>query len=359
LLHSFKISATFTGHKEPSLQEMKVSVVILNWNGKKFLSDFLPKVIAYSKDIATVIVADNASTDDSVSFLKQTFPEIRIIQNPENGGFAKGYNDALKQVESDYFILLNSDVEVSPGWIEPLLARLEADQQIGAAQPKMLDYYKRDHFEYAGAAGGFIDSLGYPFCRGRIFSSLEKDNGQYNTDAEIFWATGACMMVRAEVFKKLGGFDEEYFAHMEEIDLCWRIRHAGYKIICCPASAVYHVGGGTLPKSNSRKTYLNFRNNLITVYKNSLGKGLLLKILGRLILDGVAALKFLIEGHPKDFLAVAKAHFYFYRTIPKQRKKRKAIQKNICDPDQTYIFPKSIVSAFYLRGIQKFSDLNW
>ncbi len=338
---------------------MRVAIVILNWNGKKFLKDFLPKIIDYSKDLAEIIVADNASTDNSVEFLQHHFPSVRIIQNKENGGFAKGYNDALYQVEAEYYVLLNSDIEVTTNWLQPIISLMDDDQEIAAVQPKMLDYKKRDYFEYAGAAGGFIDRLGYPFCRGRIFSSLEKDSGQYDAVAEVFWATGACMFLRADVFRKMGGFDEEFFAHMEEIDLCWRMRNSGYKIICCPQSFVYHIGGGTLPKNNPKKTYLNFRNNLMTVYKNSPSKGIYLKIFIRLILDGIAGIKFLLEGHPKDCISVIKAHFYFYSSFGKQKEKRKLVQEKLQEHHQKYIYPKSIVVSYYLKGIKKFSDLKW
>lgn len=337
---------------------MQVAVVILNWNGKKFLETFLPKVIDYSKDLAEIIVADNASSDDSVDFLQNNFPTVRIIRNKENGGFAKGYNEALKQVKAEYYVLLNSDVEVTPDWLQPIISLMDADKKIGAAQPKMLDYKQRDHFEYAGAAGGFIDNLGYPFCRGRIFSSLEKDCGQYDTVSEVFWATGACMFVRAEVFHQLGGFDEDFFAHMEEIDLCWRMHHAGYKVACCPQSYVYHVGGGTLPKNNPRKTYLNFRNNLMMVYKNSPSKVIYFKILMRLILDGIAGLKFLLEGHPKDCIAVIKAHFYFYSSFAKQKQKRKMLKPALKPQTDALILQESIVAAYYLKGKKKFSELE-
>lgn len=338
---------------------MRIAVVILNWNGKKFLSDFLPKVIDNSKEYADIIVADNASSDDSVEFLQKNYPDVRIIQNKENGGFAKGYNDALKLIESEYYILLNSDVEVTPNWIQPIVDLMDNDILISAAQPKMLDYFQRDHFEYAGAAGGFIDNLGYPFCRGRIFSTLEKDSGQYDKTIEVFWATGACMFLRSKTFHEHGGFDEELFAHMEEIDLCWRMRNSGYKIISCSKSFVYHVGGGTLSKKNPRKTYLNFRNNLMTVYKNSSAQGLLFKIIFRMVLDGVAGLKFLLEGHPKDCQAVIKAHFYFYSKFSKQKIKRKETQLRIKTQHTPFIYPKSIVAAYYLKGIKNFSDLNW
>ena len=289
----------------------KVAVVILNWNGKSFLENFLPNVIKYSSS-AQIIVADNNSTDDSINFLKAHFPQVTLIINKVNDGFAKGYNTALKQVDAEYYVLLNSDVEVTEDWIEPIIELLDSDKNIAACQPKILDYYHKNKFEYAGACGGFIDKYGYPFCRGRLFNVLEEDNGQYNTAIEIFWATGACMFIRSKAFWKVGGFDDDYFAHMEEIDVCWRMKNCGYKIYVEPKSVVYHVGGGTLNKLSPRKTFLNFRNNLITLTKNAAPKFLFFKILYRMILDGVAAFKFLFEGSGSHFIAVIKAHFSFY-----------------------------------------------
>jgi GT2 family glycosyltransferase len=247
---------------------MKIAVVILNWNGKKFLEQFLPNVLEHSADRAEVIIADNASTDDSVEFLKQNYPHIRLIQNAENGGFSKGYNDALKHVEADYFVLLNSDIEVTPNWIQPVINLMESDKNIVVCQPKIRSYYEREKFEYAGAAGGFMDRFGYPFCRGRIFETIETDHGQYDDVCEVFWATGAAMFVKAPIYREFGGLDEDFFAHMEEIDFCWRVKNAGYKVMYCPDSTIYHIGGGTLPKHSPRKTYLNFRNNLSLLYKN-------------------------------------------------------------------------------------------
>ncbi|NCC71603.1 glycosyltransferase family 2 protein, partial [bacterium] len=301
---------------------MRVAVVILNWNGKKFLEKFLPAVIKNSKDIAEVIVADNDSKDDSVEFLKKKFPEVRIIINKTNGGFSKGYNDALKQVDADIYILLNSDIEVTENWIRPIINLMQSDESIAACQPKIKSFYSKNEFEYAGAAGGFIDTLGYPFCRGRLFQSIEIDNGQYNDTCEIFWATGACMFVRAEVYHKFGGLDEDFFAHMEEIDFCWRVKNAGYKIMYCADSVIYHVGGGTLPKSSSRKTYLNFRNNLSLLFKNLPANKLHCVMLLRLILDFIAALKFLLNGDFKDAIAVTKAYIHFYFILPTNYKKR-------------------------------------
>jgi GT2 family glycosyltransferase len=338
---------------------MKVAIVILNWNGKKLLEQFLPKVVEYSKDIAEVVIADNDSKDDSLEFLRTNYPDIRLIINQENGGFAKGYNDALKHVDAEYYILLNSDVEVTPCWIQPIISMMENDKTIAACQPKMLSFKNKEKFEYAGAAGGFIDHWGYPFCQGRIFGNLEKDHGQYNETLEVFWSTGACMFVRADVFHKLNGFDEEFFAHMEEIDLCWRIRNAGYKVMYCPQSVVYHVGGGTLPKNNPRKTYLNFRNNLLMIYKNAPAKDLWKICLLRFILDGVAGAKFLFEGNWKDCIAVVKAHFYFYQNYSKINKNRKATIKSSLDNSGNFIYPGSIVFEYYLKGKRTFTSLHW
>ena len=332
----------------------KTAVVILNWNGKEFLKKFLPSVILHSKGYADVVVADNASSDGSVAFLTDEFPEITIIRNAENGGFAKGYNDALAHVDADYYILLNSDIEVSENWIQPVIEMMETDPQIAACQPTIRSYHNPEKFEYAGAAGGFIDKYGYPFCRGRIFQHLEDDNGQYNNPAEIFWATGACMFVRADVFKKFGGFDNDFFAHMEEIDFCWRIKHAGYKVMACPASRVFHVGGGTLPKQSSFKTYLNMRNNIVLLYKNLPAERLVQVFILRLILDGVAAFKFLVDGGFADFWAVVRAHMSFYRRFHIHRKKRSAIKHH----KVSCIYQGNIVVAHFLAGKKKFSEIS-
>ena len=286
---------------------MKVAVVILNYNGKAFLEQFLPNVIASCDPNRTeIVVADNASTDDSVSFMKSRFPEIRLIENGSNGGFATGYNVALRQVEAQYYVLLNSDIEVAPNWIEPVIAMMDADQQIAACQPKILSYYHKEQFEYAGACGGFIDKYGYPFCRGRVFQNLENDDHQYDEPMEVFWATGACLIVRADLYHQIGGLDDSFFAHMEEIDLCWRLKNAGYKVCCCPQSHIYHIGGGTLPKNSPRKTYLNFRNNLSLLVKNLPENRIFATIAYRIVLDWVAAFKFLAEGCFKDFRMVFK-----------------------------------------------------
>jgi len=332
----------------------RIAIVILNWNGKKFLEKFLPSVIKYSHDSAEVIIADNASSDDSIDYLKSAFPDIRIIQNNENGGFAKGYNDALAQVDADYFVLLNSDIEVTPNWIEPVINLMESDLKIAACQPKLISYYEREKFEYAGAAGGFIDKYGYPFCRGRLFQSIEKDKGQYDDAAEVFWATGACMFVRAEVYRKLGGLDNRFFAHMEEIDFCWRAKNEGYKIMYCPHSVVYHVGGGTLPKKSSKKTYLNMRNNNVMLFKNLPSDRLLKVYSARLILDGIAAVKFLFDGGFGDFFAVIRAHWKFFSMIPELRKERKITNHF----SVSKIYKKNLVFEYFLKGKRKFTNLK-
>ena len=334
---------------------MKVAVVILNYNGKKFLEEFLPNVIANCDPVlAEVIVADNASTDDSVDYMKTHFPDIRLIENGSNGGFATGYNLALRQVEAQYYVLLNSDIEVAPHWIEPIIKMMDADPSIAACQPKILSYYHKEQFEYAGASGGFIDKYGYPFCRGRVFQNMENDDHQYDDPLEVFWATGACMFVHADLYHQVGGLDDSFFAHMEEIDLCWRLKNAGYKVYCCPQSRVYHIGGGTLPKNSPRKTYLNFRNNLSLLVKNLPEKRVKRTILYRILLDWVAAFKFLLEGCPKDFQMVFKAHRDFYKRLKALREYRKGSEHNMV----SCIYWKNIVFDSVLRGKKKFSDLK-
>lgn len=336
----------------------KVAVVILNWNGRSFLESFLPSVLKYSPQ-ASVYVADNQSQDDSVSFLKAHFPGVNIIINPANDGFAKGYNLALEQIEADYYVLLNSDVEVSEHWLEPMIALMDKDANVAACQPKILDHKKRHTFEYAGASGGFIDHYGYPFCRGRVFNELEEDRGQHDTAIETFWATGACMMVRSEIFRKVGGFDNDYFAHMEEIDVCWRMKNLGYTIFVEPASVIYHVGGGTLNKLSPRKTFLNFRNNLTTLTKNASSRFLLFKILFRMVLDGIAAFKFLLEGNGSHFLAVIKAHFSYYAHLPSTLKKRNVMKAM---PGFQYtrscIYQKNVVYRHFIKHVKTYSELG-
>lgn len=335
----------------------KTAVVILNWNGKKFLEMFLPGVIKHSPQ-ASIYIADNQSNDGSIAFLKTHFPEVKIIINPSNEGFAKGYNTALKQINAQYYVLLNSDVEVTENWLAPLITLMDSRQDIAACQPKIMDYHNRKKFEYAGASGGFIDKYGYPFCRGRLFNELEEDHNQYNTPLEVFWATGACMIVRSEAFWKAGAFDDDYFAHMEEIDVCWRMKNIGYKIYVEPASTVYHVGGGTLNKLSPRKTFLNFRNNLITLTKNAVSRFLFFKIVYRMILDGVAAFKFLLEGNGTHFFAVIKAHFSYYGHLPSTFAKRGRMKQMEGFRDTTSgVYEKNIVYMHFIKSIKKYSDL--
>ena len=330
---------------------MKVAVVILNWNGKDLLEKFLPTVVEFSTE-ATVYVADNASTDNSVSYISQFFPTVKIIQNKINGGYAKGYNDALKTLSEEIFVLLNSDVEVTEKWLQPVISEFEKDTSVVAAQPKILDYKNKEYFEYAGAAGGFIDKYGYPYCRGRIFNTLEKDLGQYNAVSEIFWASGACLFVKAEAFWEAGGFDEDYFAHQEEIDFCWRLQSKGGKILYVGTSKVYHVGGATLAVLNPKKTFYNFRNSLLNILKNAKGTAAFSSILVRMVLDGIAAFQFLLQGKPKHFFAVLNAHFSFYGFIPKFLKKRKLFASRL-----KYFSVKSIVYQYFIKNKKLFNEL--
>jgi GT2 family glycosyltransferase len=333
----------------------KVAVVILNLS---FLQQFLPGIVEHSVP-HRVYVADNGSTDDSVTFVGTNFPSVEIIRNNGNFGYAQGYNLALQNISADYFVLLNSDVEVTPGWIAPLVKLMDEDKRIAACQPKVLDQKTRQLFEYAGAAGGFIDRYGYPFCRGRIFNALEKDEHQYDYAQEVFWATGACMFVRASSFRQAGGFDPKYFAHMEEIDLCWRLRNLGHSIYAEPGSVVYHVGGGTLSKISARKTYLNFRNNLTTLARNGSPRSLVPKILLRMVLDGIAAFKFLFEGAPSHFISVIKAHFVFYSWIPRILRSRRDLKKQ---PgfrySRNHVYKGNIVFEHFVLGTGKLSDLR-
>ena len=329
---------------------MKIAVVILNWNGQKLLEQFLPSVIEHSNE-AEIYLADNASSDDSISYTQQNHPSIQIVQNRENGGYAKGYNDALKHIDADVFCLLNNDVEVSKHWLKPIIKAFESETKTAIIQPKLLDYNKRDFFEYAGAAGGFIDKYGYPYCRGRIFQSIEKDHGQYNDVAEIFWASGACLFIRSAVFKELNGLDEYFFAHMEEIDLCWRAKNFGYTVKYVGLSEIYHLGGATLSNQNPKKTFLNFRNSLFAVTKNAQGF-LFGLIFTRLILDGIAGIKFLIDFKPKHTLAVVKAHFSFYYHL-----RRLLIQRKLTGNKIKYFQKTSIVFDYFVNKKTKYTSL--
>ena len=322
---------------------MKIAVVILNWNGEKLLEQFLPSIVNYSPE-ADIYVADNASTDDSVSYLKAFFPTVKIIQNDSNLGFADGYNEALKQVDSEIYALVNSDIEVTENWLKPIIETFENEPKTAIIQPKLLDFKRKEYFEYAGAAGGFIDKYGYPYCRGRIFETLEKDNGQYDHNREIFWASGACFFIRSSVYKDLKGFDADFFAHQEEIDLCWRAFNKGHQIKYNSQSVVYHVGGATLQQGNPMKTFLNFRNSLLMLLKNLPKNRLHWILFCRFILDGVAGIQFLFQGKFQHFLAILKAHFSFYSLYPVHYKKRALIQS------EKYYKIKSIVFQYYVKA---------
>lgn len=332
-----------------------VAVVILNYNGRNYLEQFLPSVLASTYTNLRIIVADNASTDDSVIFLKEHFPQVEIIYLEQNFGFAEGYNRALQQVNAAYYVLLNSDVEVANGWIEPVIDLMQNEKEVAACQPKILSYHQKNLFEYAGAAGGWIDHLGYPFSRGRVFDICEEDNGQYNDAVNIFWASGAAMFIRAEIFHNCGGFDGFFFAHMEEIDLCWRIQLAGFKIKCVPASVVYHVGGGTLPKGNSRKVFLNFRNNLIMLCKNLPWVEKIWKIPFRVFLDALFAWKSLFSGYAVSFNAVLKAHIAVLKWCFVTKHTNKFKRRPLKNLDA--VFRGSLIWAHFIEKKNRFSEI--
>ncbi len=333
----------------------KVAVVVLNFNTQPFLARFLPTLLATDYDNMELVVVDNGSKDDSVNFLKTAFPEVKLIALNQNFGFAGGYNRALSQIDADYFVLLNSDVEVSKNWLNPLVQLAESDPKIGAIQPKILDFSNKTRFEYAGGSGGYIDKYGYPFCRGRWFNKLEEDQGQYDDVCEIFWATGACFFINAKFWREMEGLDEDFFAHMEEIDLCWRLKNSGYKNMVCPQSEVYHIGGGTLPVGNPRKTYLNFRNGLYLLCKNLHDDELVQVMLIRLLLDGLAGLKFLTEFKFREIGAILKAHYTFYKSLNYWLNKRKKSLSRERYPVGMY--RGSMVFDFFVKGLNKFSQI--
>lgn len=333
----------------------KTAIVILNWNGKAFLEQFLPTVISFSKG-TRIIVADNASTDDSVSFLQSHFPSIEILQNESNGGFAKGYNDALKRIDSEFYVLLNSDIQLSENWLEPLLTVFD-DERVAGCQPKIKSFQDRTKFEHAGASGGFLDYNYFPFCRGRILTTVEHDNHQYDSAQEVFWATGACLVIRSKCFHEVGGFDEDFFAHMEEIDLCWRLKRLNYRFLIEPKSVVYHVGGGTLPYNSPRKTFLNFRNSLFLLTKNHEG-WLFPKLYWRMMIDALAATSFLVKGEFSHFIAVFKAHMVFYGKLSSFLRKRKALKLSSTHFNNKGLFRGNILWNYYVKGVKKYSDLN-
>jgi len=338
----------------------KIAVVILNWNGKKLLDEFLPKVVKYSNlPNTTVYVADNASSDDSVDFVKNNFPTVKLVINNKNYGFAEGYNKALQHIKAEYYAIINSDIEVTKGWLNGLVKSIEEDRNIAAVQPKIRAYRNKEFFEYAGAAGGMIDRFGFTFCRGRLFNVFEKDENQYNEPTDIFWATGACIFIKAGLFHQVKGFDADFFAHMEEIDLCWRLKNRGYRIVYTPNSIIYHVGGATLDESNPFKTYLNFRNNLFLLYKNLPKNEIKRVFFTRMLLDGVAGIKFILSFEFKNFTAVLKAHYSFYTNLKKFKPKREENIKYNIEYNHREIYKGSIVYDFFIKGIKKFSDIKF
>ena len=338
----------------------RIAVVILNWNGRHYLEQYLPSVCSYSDLPETeIIVADNGSTDDSVQFIKENFPSVRLIEFSENHGFAMGYCKALSMIDATYYVLLNSDVEVTAGWLKPLYQAMEDNPEIGACMPKLLAHDQPGYFEYAGASGGYIDRFGYPFCRGRILSTIEKDKGQYDDFREVFWASGACMFVRASAYRKAGGLDGEFFAHMEEIDLCWRMQRTGSTVAVVPQSSVFHVGGGTLPNNTPRKLYLNYRNNLFLLFKNLPVFQLLPVIPLRMLLDGMSAMVYLMNGSGGFFVAVVRAHLAFQRRIPLLIQMRRQLKGTIRTGKIMAIYPGSIVFDYFIRRRRVFSQLDW
>jgi len=339
-----------------------VAVVILSWNGRTFLEQFLPSLVKTTYPNASFYVADNGSTDDSVKFVTRNFPAIKIIRIEKNRGFAEGYNVALKQVQADYYVLLNQDVEVTPGWIEPVIDLMQNDSRIAGCQPKMRAFHNKEWFEYAGAAGGFLDKYGYSFCRGRFFDKTEKDSGQYNVASEIVWASGACMFIRSKLYHALGGLDGDFFAHFEEIDLCWRLKNAGYSIHYCPGSVVFHVGGGSLPQGNPKKTFLNYRNNMSALTKNLPEKNMLALLLFRFCLDIISAYKSLLAGNWRDYIAIAKAHIYFvshFSMLLAKRKEAWALiaSNKISPPNRKGFYKGAIIVEYFIRKIHNFSGL--
>lgn len=332
---------------------MRIAIVILNWNGRKLLEEFLPSVVHFSEGQADIYVADNNSTDDSLELVRNQYPMVGIIQNEINGGYAKGYNDALSRLEADVYALVNSDIEVSEGWLNPVIEEFKQNENTAIVQPKLLDFKDRSKFEYAGAGGGFVDFMGYPFCRGRVFMELEKDTGQFDDSANIFWASGACFFIRSEIYHQLGGFDEDYFAHQEEIDLCWRVQNEGFDVRYVGGSSVYHVGGATLRESHPQKTFLNFRNSLFTIAKNVPKRYVFFVILSRLLLDAVAGIKFIVELRPIHTWSIIKAHLSFYAHLPIMMRKRRKLSFK----QTRYFYCFSIVWQHFIMRRKKFTEI--
>ena len=331
----------------------RVAVIILNWNGEKLLREFLPSVVKNTNaDLGRVVVVDNHSTDGSWGCLEQEFPDVERVLFEDNFGFAGGYNRAIEMIEAEYVVLLNSDVEVAPGWLEPLVAVLDRDERVAAVQPKILAYRDKNKFEYAGAAGGYIDYLGFPFCRGRVMDTTEQDYGQYDDEVDVFWATGASLCIRRDVYRVAGGLDEAFFAHMEEIDLCWRLKNGGYAVKVVPSSVVYHLGGGSLPMNHPRKLFLNYRNNLLMLHKNLCAKQRKKIFFARVLLDTMAGGLFLLKGQWSNTRSVIRA----YKAFREMRKVYPVPERSV---SLSGIYPRSIVLDYFLRGKKKFSDLNF
>jgi GT2 family glycosyltransferase len=338
---------------------LKIAIVILNWNGKKHLENYLPSVVGFSDhSVAGIVLADNGSTDGSVEFVKKHYPHIELIELDQNYGFAGGYNKALEKVDADIYCLLNSDVRVTPGWLDPIINLFESDYSIAAIQPKILSDRDHSRFEHAGAAGGFVDKYGYPFCRGRIMNAIEPDEEQYDKETDIFWASGSCLFIRADLFRKNNGFDADYFAHMEEIDLCWRLKNQGYRIIYTPESKVYHWGGATLEYNNPHKLYLNFRNSLWTLYKNYTGKYLCWTLFRRMVIDSFAILKYFVCFNFKNTASIIKAHLSFHKSKPVLREKRKLLSEFVNTTTHKEVLNVSIVWQFFIFSRKKFSDYS-
>ncbi|MEZ4800137.1 MAG: glycosyltransferase family 2 protein [Flavobacteriales bacterium] len=336
----------------------RVAVAILNWNGRKFLEQFLPSVITHSEGVADIYVIDNASSDDSLAYLAAEYPTVQTVILDKNYGFAGGYNKGLKAIPNEILILLNSDVEVTENWIPPVLEFMDSQPKMVACQPKILDFHRKEYFEYAGAAGGYVDKDGFAFCAGRIFYAFDKDEGQYNENTEVFWASGASLFIKREAYFEVDGLDEDFFAHMEEIDLCWRLKNRGYQIGSCRKSHVYHYGGGTLDRMNPYKTFLNFRNNLFLILKNHRATNVHLKIFRRMILDGIAGVRFITEGNWNYFTAVIRAHFSFYGSYRKMNRKRKLEAKSDKDINLKGLYKGSIISEFFIQKKKHFKDLD-
>ncbi|HKM94077.1 MAG TPA: glycosyltransferase family 2 protein [Prolixibacteraceae bacterium] len=338
---------------------MKTAIVILNWNGKQHLEKYIPHVIEFTNlEQNELYVADNGSTDNSLAFLRANYPQVKLIELDKNYGFAGGYNLALANIEADIFCILNSDVRVSKKWLNSPLKTFAKHSEVAAIQPKILSDRDSSRFEHAGAAGGFIDKYGYPFCRGRIMNAIEYDTGQYNSQSDILWASGACLFIRADMFKENGGFDADYFAHMEEIDLCWRLKNRGYRIVYCPKSKVYHYGGATLEYNNPQKLYLNFRNSLWTLYKNHSGKNLRLTMLSRMLIDTTAIAKYLVSFEFKNANAIIKAHLAYYASKKELKKKREQLLKNVTHKYHPEILMGSIVFHFFIKSQKTFNELK-